>query len=107
MRIDVGQLEFIDKKLRTMVKWLEKEVGVEFVITSLYRIGDKGVHGALPVRGMDLRMRNVEVGGEIERLVNAYWTYDPKRYHISCAMLHGQGSNLHLHLQTHPNTIKS
>ena len=48
MRIDVSQLEFIDKNLRLILLDIEKSTGVEFTITSLYRIGDVGVHGSLP-----------------------------------------------------------
>jgi len=58
MKINIGQLEFIDKTLRHILVELEHQVGVEFIITSLYRIGDNGVHGTLPLRGIDLRSRN-------------------------------------------------
>ena len=104
--IDIKQLEFIDPQLRKIVVWLEKITGMTFTITSLYRIGDGGVHGRLPVRGIDLRCRNRVVGEGIETLVNACWIYDPQRTVHNCALLHGKGANLHLHLQTHPNTIR-
>ena len=104
--IDIAQLEFIDPKLREMVAWLEKSTGFTFTITSLYRIGDTGVHGQLPVRGIDLRCRNKVVGHELEYLVNYFWLYDPTRPIKECAFLHGVGANLHLHLQVHPNTVK-
>ena len=105
MRIDIRQLEFIDKRLRNLVVWLEKETGLEFTITSLYRIDDSGVHGTLPLRGIDLRMRDEATGGMIESLVNCYWIYDPARIGKKCCFLHGKGSNLHLHLQVHKNTV--
>lgn len=107
MRIDISQLEFIDKNLRVMLLWLEDTTGLEYTITSLYRIGDSGVHGTLPLRGIDLRCRNAETGKVIERLINESWIYDPARPDISCAILHGEGYNLHLHLQVHPDTTLS
>jgi hypothetical protein len=106
MRIDIGQLEFIDKTLRDILVWLERETGLEYTITSLYRIGDTGVHGTLPLRGADLRMRNSRVGKEIRRMINELWTYDPDRPVKRCAILHGVGGNLHLHVQVHPNTVQ-
>ena len=104
MKIDIDQLEFIDKKLREMAVWVEKETGLEFTITSIHRIGDDGVHGPLPVRGIDLRCRSLEIGISIEALINKFWAYDPKRSGKKCCFLHGRDSNLHFHLQVHPNT---
>ncbi len=104
MRIDINQLEFIDKNLRTILTETEARTGLEFIATSLYRIGDTGVHGTLPLRGTDLRMRSQAVGERIEQEINERWTYDPSRPDRTCAVLHGEGYNLHLHIQTHPNT---
>lgn len=104
MKIDIGQLEFIDKKLRRLALWLEEKTGFEFTDTSIHRIGDDGVHGTLPVRGLDLRCRSQEVGITIEAMINKSWIYDPKRTGKKCCYLHGDGPELHLHLQTHPNT---
>lgn len=104
MRIDIGQLEFIDRNLRKIVTELESKTGLEFTVTSLYRMKDTGVHGVLPLRGIDLRMRDIDVGKAIEKLVNTLWQYDTERPDKTCALLHGEGSNLHLHIQTHPNT---
>ena len=106
MRIDIGQLEFMDKKLRNILLYLEKETGYDFTITSLYRMGDDGVHGQIPLRGTDLRMRNREVGVTVAKLINDRWMYNPDDSAKLCALLHGTGSNLHLHLQVHPNTIQ-
>jgi hypothetical protein len=105
MKIDIAQLEFIDSKLRNILVWIEKETGFEFTITSLYRINDSGVHGTLPLRGADLRMRNVEAGAVIEKLINDNWVYNPDSKK-NCTLLHGSGSNLHLHVQVHPETRK-
>lgn len=105
MRIDIGQLEFIDKTLRTIL--LETEsTGLDFTITSLLRIGDGGVHGTLPLRGTDLRMRDHVIGLAIESKINTEWKYDPTRPEKKCAYLHGEGANLHLHIQVHPNTVR-
>lgn len=104
--IDLEQLEFIDVKLRTLVLEAQESVGFEFIITSLYRIGDSGVHGQLPLRGIDVRLRSETIGKEIETLVNKKWRYDPERPNMKCCYSHGEGSNFHLHFQTHPNTVK-
>jgi hypothetical protein len=106
MKLDIAQLEFIDINLRLMVVWLENETGLEFTGTSLYRIGDDGVHGTLPLRGVDLRARNIETGQSVVKLINDNWTYDTKRPDFKCAVLHGKGANLHIHLQSHQNTTK-
>lgn len=106
MKIDISQLEYIDKRLRKILVWLEKETGLELTITSQYRIGDRGVHGTLPLRGTDLRVRSKTVGKELELLVNDVWEYNSKKPGRFCAMMHGKGANLHLHIQTHPNTKK-
>ena len=104
MKIDIRQLEFIDSTLREIMIFVEDDTGLEFTITSLYRIGDKGVHGALPLRGGDLRIRNKNIGKIVAATVNLLWQYDDKRPNLKCAIIHGQGANLHLHLQVHPNT---
>ena len=106
MRIDIGQLEFIHPTLRKILTNLELDTGYEFTITSLYRIGDDGVHGSLPLRGCDLRMRDLEIGTSIAEHVNNEWEYNYDVPHKLCALLHGKGSNLHLHLQVHPNTAR-
>lgn len=106
MRIDIGQLEFIDKKLRIIVEWLEESTGQDFTITSLFRLDDSGVHGVLPLRGIDFRMRSQQVGEAIVKHINSFWQYDPRRPSMQCAILHGKGSNLHIHVQSNVNTIK-
>ena len=104
MKIDITQLEFIHEKLREILRWVELETGLEFTITSIYRNGDKGVHGQLPVRGIDLRMRDETAGKAIERLINNNWSYDKKRKDLNCCLLHGEDFNMHLHVQVHDNT---
>ena len=104
MRIDIAQLEYIHPTLRRILTWIETKTGLEFTITSLYRMEGSGVHTTLPLRGTDLRMRNQCVGEEVADLINGYWMYDFDRPELKCCVLHGEGSNLHLHVQVHPNT---
>jgi len=106
MNIDYKQLDFIDKKLRHVMGWLEDETGLIFTITSLYRMNDSGVHGALPVRGCDLRVRNEKIGELLCDFVNQHWIYDTDRLDKTVAIAHGNGSNYHIHLQVHPNTVE-
>jgi len=103
MRIDLEQLEFIDKNLRIIALEIEEQFG-EKVITSLYRIDDSGVHGQLPLRGIDLRCRTGAHGIEVSNYVNDRWVYDSSRPKKLCAMCHNVGKGQHIHLQTHFNT---
>ena len=107
MMIDVSQLEFIDPTLRRVCEFLEQSTGLEYTITSLYRINDKGVHGTLPLRGIDLRCRTPKIGQEIADIINAKFTYDPYRPNIKCALFHNIGLGNHIHIQVHPNTIEA
>lgn len=104
MKLDIKQLMFIDPKLRLIAIRVEKKMGCEFTATSLYRIGDKGVHGTLPLRGLDLRCRYGFLGILIQDYINKNWQYDPKRPDMKCCLFHDTGRGLHLHIQTHPNT---
>jgi hypothetical protein len=104
MKIDIAQLEFIDIRLRKIAVEIERSTGLEFTLTSLYRMGDNGVHGQLPLRGIDLRIRDIAIGKVIEAAINEWWSYDSDRPDKKCAYLHGVDANLHLHLQVHPNT---
>lgn len=107
MKLDLAQLEFIEPKLRGMTLDVEATFDVEFTITSLYRIGDNGVHGQLPLRGLDLRCRNDDLGNDIAFYVNSKWIYDPARTEMKCCMYHAvEGGAPHIHLQVHPNTRK-
>jgi hypothetical protein len=100
-------MQFIDGHLRSIAVSIENHFGVEFIATSLYRIGDDGVHGTIPVRGLDLRCKDQEFGDLVAEFVNAKWEYDPQRPQKVCCKCHKtKGGALHLHLQTHPNTIR-
>jgi hypothetical protein len=105
MKIDIAQLEFIRPQLREILVYLERKTGFEFTITSLYRIeDDSGVHGTLPLRGTDLRMRNKDAAEAIAEIINDRWIYNPEDPGKLCGYLHGSGTNYHLHVQVHPNT---
>lgn len=110
MKIDYKQMEFLSPLLRGLLKSAEDiayhQGSPRPTITSLYRIGDKGVHGTLPLRGADLRCRNKAAGERFVDKINQEWQYDPARPKMKCAILHGTGYNMHIHLQVHPNTIK-
>lgn len=105
MRIDLGQLEFIDSKLREIALDVEKAFGVEFTVTSLYRMGGNGVHSQLPLRGLDLRCRNDHLGASVEDYVNDRWEYNGTSGKNCCLYHHNRrGGGKHIHLQVHPNT---
>lgn len=104
MKIDYKNLDFIDPKLREMMSVVEQRYGFEFTITSLYRMNDNGVHGTLPVRGVDLRCYDTHLGEMIARNMNNIYEYDPSRPEKLACMYHDAGSGAHLHLQCHPNT---
>ena len=104
MRTDYKQLNYLDGTLRNLLEWLENTTGLEFTETSSYREGEGGVHNTMPCRGYDLRMRNKIIGEAICKHINMYWIYDHERPEKQCAIIHGEGVNLHIHLQVHPNT---
>ncbi len=104
VELDLAQLDFVDPLVRKIVLETQAACGVRFIVTSIYRPGDKGVHGTLPVRGVDVRMRDLDLGLTIEDKVNSLWQYDPRRPSIKVCEAHGEGANFHLHFQVHPNT---
>ena len=106
MKVDFKQLGFIHPTLRQILTRIDMIPGTEQTITSLYRIDHTGVHSTLPLRGVDLRCRVEEIGEEIAAIINELWEYDPDRPEMKCAMVHGEGGNMHLHLQVHPTTVK-
>jgi len=103
MKIDLMQLEFIDKNLRLMLTETESHF-YEFKITSQFRIDDPGVHGTLPLRGIDTSCKNDSLGLLVSQYVNSKWVYDSRRPRKVCCRYHDAGSGYHLHFQTHPNT---
>jgi hypothetical protein len=104
MKIDIVQLDFIDRILRSILLEVEAHFEVEFTVTSLYRDGDDGVHGTMPCRGTDFRCHDKTFGDMVAAYVNSRWVYDPERPGKQCAQCHDVGQGLHLHFQSHPNT---
>lgn len=101
--IDTDQISFLHDPMREILSDIESAFGPQ-IITSLYRFNDTGVHGQLPLRGVDLRCRNREFGELMELYVNERWKYDYRRTYLNVAVAHGDGNNYHVHLQVHPNT---
>lgn len=88
---------------------LTSSFGVEanfYIITSAFRPNDRGVHGTTPLRGLDVRCHNVELGQKAADYLNARWRYDAERPKKKVAIFHNVGQGMHLHLQVHPNTIE-
>ena len=106
MRIDLSQLDFIDPFLRDILIHVESYFGVDFTITSLYRIDDDGVHGQLPLRGIDLRCWGKEMGEAVEDYVNDRYVYDLSRSKMKVCVFHDVGRGAHLHFQTLPNATQ-
>lgn len=104
MNIDIKQLEFIHPILREILIWMEEYFSTIFTVTSLYRVGDNGVHGTLPLRATDLRCTSDELGSYIEDRVNSLWAYDHNRPKMKVCIYHDVGRGKHLHIQVHSNT---
>ena len=103
--IDISQLKFIHPMLRLeIMPAIKAEFGPQ-KITSLYRIGDTGVHGTLPLRGIDLRYNKDSY--KIMDFVIRNWIYDPKRPALKTCMVHDVGGGIHVHLQVHPDTVRA
>ena len=93
--------------LMDVLEWLEDATGLEFTQTSTYRDGDRGTHGTIKLRAVDLRCRIATIGVAIEILVNNNWQYDPERPQKACCLYHEVGAGgKHLHIQVHPNTVR-
>lgn len=103
---DIQQMEFIHPHLRALLAWLETRLGFILRITSLYRIGDDGVHGTLPLRGADLGCHVESIARIIVDLINAHWVYDPSRLQYAVAIAHDTGKGFHIHVQVHNNTTE-
>lgn len=103
MKADIKQWNFINQLLRSILLDVEHHFGVEFRITSTYRIDDGGVHGTLPLRGIDLGCPDEALGTIVAKYTNSKYQYDPDRVHKNVCMWHGKPK--HLHFQVHPNTI--
>lgn len=104
MKLDVSQISFYHHNLSGVLLWLEKETGFEFIITSEWRT--EGIHNTIPLQAVDLRCRNVELGKLISKIINGKFIYDPERPDKVVAIPHGEGSNFHIHVQVHENTVE-
>ena len=104
MKDDIAQRKILDSKVVAIALDIEKQFGVEFTKNSDYRHGDKGVHGTVPCRGIDLRCPDHHFGKLVENFVNQKYEYDADRPNLNCCWYHDSGDGYHLHLQSHPNT---
>lgn len=102
-QIALYDLEFIDKMLKKVLLDKEAAFGTG-TVTSLYRIGDTGVHGTLPLRAMDERCKDKAVGDRIAEYINSKWAYDPDRPQMKVCVFHNVGQGWHLHYQVHSKT---
>ena len=76
----------------------------KIVLTSGFREGDAGVHGTMPLRGLDIRSTVFKNPQQICDDINKEWIYDDKRPDKKVAIYHNVGKGLHIHLQIHSNT---
>jgi len=104
--IDVEQLKFLHEHLRAVLRWINSRFRICFVITSLYRMDDPGVHGQLPCRGADLGCYHGVIADEVCRIINEHWKYDPERPEMKVAIAHNTGQGFHIHIQVHDNTVE-
>jgi len=94
----------LDSILIEIVEDLESVAGPGYY-TSIYRPEDPGVHGQMPVRGIDRRCRHQGIGVAICLYINSRWQYDPARPTMDVAIFHKCDQyGWHIHLQSHPNT---
>jgi len=93
-----------DDKLILLIAWVITRYS-DVVFTSGYREGDKGVHGTLPCRGMDIRSWIYNDPQAIVDNINEHFSYDSDRPNKKCAVLHDTGRGMHIHLQCGPKSI--
>ena len=91
-------------KLTDLTLWIVESVMNPLpMITCGYRKGDPGNHGTDPLRAIDLRSRDYDAKGLVEK-INCHWQYDSTRPDKRCAILHDVGKGMHIHLQVHDTT---
>jgi len=95
-----------DETLVEIISWLAGEYPEAVVFTCGYRHGDKGVHGTIPCRAVDIRSWTFKRPDRVCNYVNFEWEYDSDRPEMKVAIYHDAGSGFHIHLQSHPNTRK-
>lgn len=105
--------KILDDIVNDFVVWAYAEFEWEPVATSFIRsaeedaaLGGSGVHaraGALDIR--TIGVPDNEVSAAVEYL-NGRYRYDPGRPRLPVAYAKPHGNARHLHIQTHPNTVR-
>ena len=95
-----------DKTLSEVEHWIIETFGM--LVTESYRpqLHQHDLHGTDPVRAKDIRSRCYSTPEDVAEAINKKWQYDPSRPRKLVAVYHDSGQGPHIHLQTHPNTIK-
>ncbi len=93
-------------RLVDVLAWVCGNAPGDVIITSGYRPGDPGVHGAQPCRAVDIRSWVFADPAAFADRINTAWIYDPRRPQYRVCLYHDVGRGPHLHLQAHPNTTK-
>ena len=88
-----------DEALIDILMWLIDEFPDRIVFTCGYRAGDKGVHGTIPCRAVDLRSWTFRSPDRAANYINMVWEYDHKRPEKKVAVFHDSGSGFHFHVQ--------
>ena len=90
--------------------WPDSYMEVTRIADPLGTGDESGVHlDGPPHRAIDLRTNDLPPGEgtTVERTINARWKYgdslNPSR---QCAIQHGEGANIHLHIQVRPATVR-
>ena len=96
-------------RMIALAMWLMVRLS-EVVVTSAYREkkiypNDSGIASTNPCRHLDIRSYVYEEPQKVVDDINKNWKYDPKRPQFKCAVLHDVGKGVHIHLQTHDNTV--
>ena len=94
-------------KMLEVFVWICRNLKFKKIITSTYRLGDRGVHGTMPCRGLDLRSKHLpeKKCREIEREINQKWSYDSDRKDMKVCLYHKtKHGAYHFHIQVHDRT---
>lgn len=88
-----------------VIKYI-RAFGIVPVLSSTFREGSAGVHGVF--RGIDFRTWQLTMSqiNDILNKINSKYQYDGNRPNMAVLIYHDTGRGPHLHLQSHPNTIK-
>lgn len=94
-----------DEKLKELYFWVEKRHPGRTITCGYEWRGKSSVHEEDPLRGLDLRSRDMKDPQAIADEINKHWVYDRKRPWKKCCLFHNVGRGFHFHLQTHKNTF--